>query len=412
MKNIAWQRRVLPNGIRMLLFPRMSSMTAQLSVAVAYGSNLDPEENAGMAHFLEHMTAGGSAKQIQRSRSIELMGGYLDFSTCNEDTMIVSDVTPDKLCKASQTFSELLFDCVFEEEKLLSERKIILHEIAEAEDDPWNVVDDLLKKNLFKTHPVKRPVLGFRKTVRKFSLDELDKIHHVNYVPQNIVLALSGNFSDESAETVAQNFDCAENKSGVSNNQPPVEIAKHTEETKKAKTGISQTYLSMGTRTVHSRHPDLPALNVIDTLLGVGSSSRLFIELREKKALAYSIESAHEYGLDYGYFHIDCAIESKRLEETKCLLQKELEKLRNVKVLDDELNKSKGMIEGTILRTVDSPVDFPETMAVMEMQFNSEYALQKYLENVKGLSANDILEVANKYLAEDRLSTAVLYPKT
>ena len=396
----------------MLLYPRMSSMTAQLSVAVAYGSNSDPEEHAGMAHFLEHMTAGGSAKQIERSRSIELMGGYIDFSTGNEDTMIVSDVTPDKLCKASQAFSELLFDCTFEEEKLLSERKIIMHEIAEAEDDPWNVVDELLRKNLFMNHPVKRPVLGFRKTVSKLSLDELDKIHHINYVPQNIVLVLSGNFSDKTAETVAQNFDCAKNKSGVSNNQPPVEITKHREETKKAKTGISQTYLSMGTRTVHSRHPDMPTLNVIDTLLGVGASSRLFIELREKKALAYSIESAHEYGSDYGYFRIDCAIESKRLEETKCLLHKEMEKLRNEKVLEDELNKVKDMIAGTILRTVDSPVDFPETMAVMEMQFNNENALQEYLGTVKALSANDIIEVANKYLAEDSLSTAVLYPKT
>jgi predicted Zn-dependent peptidase len=156
----------------------------------------------------------------------------------------------------------------------------------------------------------------------------------------------------------------------------------------------------------------MPTLNVIDTLLGVGASSRLFIELREKKALAYSIESAHEYGSDYGYFRIDCAIDSKRLEETKCLLHKEMEKLRNEKVLEDELNKVKDMIAGTILRTVDSPVDFPETMAVMEMQFNNENALQEYLGTVKALSANDIIEVANKYLAEDSLSTAVLYPKT
>jgi predicted Zn-dependent peptidase len=412
MKNIAWQRRVLPNGIRLLLYPRMSSMTAQLSIAVAYGSNSDPEKTAGMAHFLEHMTAGGSEKQIQRSRSIELMGGYIDFSTGNEDTMIVSDVMPDKLCKASQTFSELLFDCTFEEEKLRSERKIILHEIAEAEDDPWNVVDELMRKNLFKNHPVKRPVLGFRKTVSKLSLDEVDKMHQINYVPQNIVLILSGNFSDKAAENVAENFGYAKNESMISNNKVPVENSKSKEESRKSKTGISQTYLSLGARVVSSRHPDMPALNVIDTLLGVGASSRLFIELREKKALAYSIESAYEYGLDYGYFHIDCAIESKRLEETKCLLHKEVEKLRNEKVLDEELNKVKDMIAGTILRTVDSPVDFPEVMAVMEMHFNSENALQEYLEDVKALSANDILEVANKYLTEEKISTAVLYPKT
>jgi predicted Zn-dependent peptidase len=117
MTNLAWKRLVLPNGLRMLLFPRPGSMTAQLSVAVAYGSNSESEDTAGMAHFLEHMIAGGSTQRIGLSQSVEQMGGYIDFSTANEDTMIITDVMPDKLEETSKTLTELLFSSGFEEEK-------------------------------------------------------------------------------------------------------------------------------------------------------------------------------------------------------------------------------------------------------------------------------------------------------
>lgn len=144
-------------------------MTGQLSVAVDYGSNFEDEADAGMAHFQEHMTAGGSEKHIERSRRIEQMGGYVDFSTSNEDTMIITDVLPEKIGKTANVLSDLLFDSDFEEEKLASERKIILHEIAEAEDDPWGSAEELLRKCLYKNHPVRRPVLGFRNTVSQLS---------------------------------------------------------------------------------------------------------------------------------------------------------------------------------------------------------------------------------------------------
>jgi predicted Zn-dependent peptidase len=160
---LIWQRRILSNGLRVLYLPKPSANTVQLSVAVEYGSNSEAETEAGSAHFLEHMLAGGSDQRIQKSRSIESYGGSLTFYTDHEYTMSFGDVLPESLSQASQVLSELLFDNAFENEKFESERNIILNELAEISDDPSELIDELLLKSLFKTNPIRRPIGGYQK---------------------------------------------------------------------------------------------------------------------------------------------------------------------------------------------------------------------------------------------------------
>jgi len=184
---MSWRRSTLPNGLTVLLLPRQSTNTTQLSVAVKYGSNQEPKENAGVAHFIEHMVAGGSTKRIQLSRSIENSGGILDLFTNHEHMMSTMDFLPEKTAEASSILFQLLFTGDFEEEKFNQERKIILNELAEALDDPAERIEDLLLNSLFKDHPVKRPVGGYTKTVKQLTLDQLIMTHSANYVPENMI---------------------------------------------------------------------------------------------------------------------------------------------------------------------------------------------------------------------------------
>ncbi|MCJ7633321.1 insulinase family protein, partial [Candidatus Bathyarchaeota archaeon] len=172
-EDMLWRRDVLSNGIRVLLFPRFSDMTMQLAVAVEYGSNADSRDASGTAHFLEHMLAGGSAKRIDLSREIERLGGSSDFITTNEYTLSIADIVPEKGTKASHILSKLVFDSSFEQEKFELERKIILNEITEISDNPYEKVLEMLKRCLFQTHPVKLPIGGFHKTVNQLSLNQL-----------------------------------------------------------------------------------------------------------------------------------------------------------------------------------------------------------------------------------------------
>ena len=411
--SLQWKRKTLPNGLTVLLFPRASGMTTQLAVALKYGSNADAEDKSGTAHFLEHMIAGGTPERIQLSRDIERLGGCVDFFTTHDYTMTLADVAPEKVGRASKIMSKLLFDSRFEKENFERERKIILHEIAEASDNPWIQLDEMLTQCLFSSHPVRRPVSGYKKTVRNLALKDIEETHNAHYVSGNIVLVITGQFSETQVENILQNFsDSTQNSKTVTNtiDCPESEPPKKAMTTTKA--GLSQAYLSIGARTVSGKHPDIPALELINAILGGGASSRLFIEMREKRALAYNILSSQECGMDYGYFHIDCAVKTKNLNKTTQLLRKELDKIRAEKVPEAELNKAKDMILGAIYREVDSPANLPETLASMEMLFSSENALTDYIQNLKAITSNDIAETANRYFQENSYSTVTLTPKS
>ena len=405
-----WRRNTLSNGLRVLLFPRESANTTQLSIAVEFGSNQEPEEIAGVAHFLEHMLAGGSTKRIQLSRSIENSGGILDFYTDREYMMSTLDILPEELAEASFVISELLFNTDFEEEKFKQERKIILNELAEASDDPTVRIKELLLKSLFKKHPVKRPIGGFPKTVKRLTLDQLSNTHKTNYIPQNMILILTGNFSEKTTGMVLKNFEDRTIKETLSRKTYPAEAAKPKPLVVQKKPGIAQTYLSIGGRTVCSSHQDAPVLDLISALLSGGTSSRLFVELREKNGFTYDVNSDHNKGVDFGYFSINCAVKDKNLVKAKDLILKELSKLRREKVPIDELERNKNLIIADILRGMDNPQGCPEILAYLEIQFKSEKSLVDYIAKVKAVSSENIIEAANTYLQEDSLSTVLLKP--
>jgi predicted Zn-dependent peptidase len=405
-----WRRSTLPNGLTVLLYPRETANTTQLSISVGYGSNQEPEENAGVAHYIEHMLAGGSTKHIQLSRSIENSGGILDFYTDHEHMKTTMDILPKKLTEASQVISELLFNGDFEKKQFEKERKIILNEISEALDDPTDRIEELLLKTLFKNHPVKRPVAGFPETVKQLSLDQLENAYRSNYVPQNMVLILTGSFTEKTVRNALEKF---ENKaiSGVfSKKKFPEETTKSESVVVEKKPGIAQTYLSIGARTVCSTHQDSPKLDLVSALFSGGTSSRLFVELREKNALTYDVNCDHNKGVDFGYFSINCAVKDKKLLKTKDMILKEISRLRTNKVPTQELERNKNLILAEILRGMDNPNECSEILAYLEMQFKSERALIDYIDKIKAVSSQDIAEAANTYLQEDRLSTAMLKP--
>jgi len=409
---LLWKRRILSNNMRLLLYPKKSALTTQLSVAIEYGSNSDPEDRSGAAHLVEHMLAGGSKERINRSQSIESIGGTIEYSTSYEDTIIITDIIPNRIAETARILSEQLFDSTFEESNFKTEQKTVLNEIAEASDDPWKTLEVTLRKNLFKNHPIRLPTLGLRRTVSGMSLAEVKEAHSTKYVPENLVLILTGKFSDAALETVLKDFSIPTREHAPSKIATCTEYGNHAHETTIQKKGISQTYFSIGARTVPANHPDAPTLDLVETLMGSGVSSRLFVTLRLKNPLAYTIDARHELGSDFGYFHIDCAIRENNLPKTQRFIKEAISGMRDERVSEDELKKCKNIIIADTLRTIDSSQDLPLTLADFERKFNNENALFDYVNLIQNVSTNDINEAARKYLGEERLSSVIIIPKT
>jgi predicted Zn-dependent peptidase len=409
--SLVWHRSVLSNGLRVLYFPRPSANTVQLSVAVEYGSNNEVDLEAGVAHFLEHMLAGGSEKRIQKSRSVESYGGSLNFYTEHEYTMSFVDVLPESLPQAAQVLSELLFDKVFEGEKFAVEREIILHELAEDLDDPAVLINELLLKALFKKHPVSRPIGGYPKTLNTLELHQLEAVHTAAYGPQNMILMLMGNLSNKQIQGVLKYFENRAEYQKIIKQLYPQKTVKSSKRVAKGKQGITQTYLNIAAKTVNTKNVDAPKLDLISMILGGGTNSRLFIELREKNSLTYDVAAIHRKGLDFGYLNIGCAVKNSNTDKAQKMIFDEIAKLRAQTVLEEELERNKKLMLSGILRGIDSPDDCQSILAYMEIQFNHEKALIEYLDKIRAVTTTDILDVAQTYLHEDNFTTAILKPK-
>jgi zinc protease len=412
MKNsLVWERKILSNGLILLLYPRSSAITSQLSVAVKYGSNDDSESKIGTAHFLEHMLVGGSQKRIKLLHEIERSGGISNFETTNECTYCAVDVFPERLSEASKVLLELFFDKKFEREKLELERKVILNEIAEASDDLRGKTEETLLKCLFNNHPAKNPVLGSKKTVNQVTIRELEEAHEKHYAPQNMILTLSGKFSETDVETVLEGFQYKENSSLVSCKNRSIEDSKPRKEALSKKSGITQAYLCFGLRTPPAKNADAPVLDLASAILGMGESSRLFVELREKRALTYDFDSMNISCSDYGYFYINCATKIKSLEHTRAIIRDELQKMKTSPVSKAELEKSKNLVLADISRSFDSPHQLPRLLTDLEIYFENGNAVVDYVERIRSFSEQDVMQVSDKYFQEKNYSEAILAPK-
>ena len=226
-----------------------------------------------------------------------------------------------------------------------------------------------------------------------------------------MVLILAGNIDENTAEIVLKNFKDRSGQTKIPRKIYSVETGKPAPLVVEKKFGIAQTYLNIGARTVCSSHPDVAKLDLASAMLSGGTSSRLFVELREKSGLTYDVNSNHNKGFDFGYFSIGCAIKNKNLGKAKKVILKELSKLRTEKVAIEELERSKNLIIAEILRGMDNPHEASEIIAYLEMQFKNERALLDYVSRIKAVSSLDIIEAANTYLKEDNLSTVLLEPK-
>jgi predicted Zn-dependent peptidase len=226
-----------------------------------------------------------------------------------------------------------------------------------------------------------------------------------------MVLILTGNFSGKTCKKALEEFGNKPAGETLSKKSYSIESAKPKPIDVTKKAGLTQTYLSIGARTVFSSHKDVPALDLISAILSGGAGSRLFIELREKNAFTYDVQSDHNEGLDWGYFNVNCAVKNKNFDKAKTLIFKELLKLRTEKVPADEIQRSKNLITAEILRAIDNPQQSSDVLAYMEIQFKSEKSLADYINHLKSVTGENILEAANTYLQEDSFSTILLTPK-
>ncbi|MBI3357536.1 MAG: insulinase family protein, partial [Nitrospirae bacterium] len=287
-----YRKLTLDNGVRLVTerIPTLKSVTVGMWVNA--GSRDESPTQAGYSHFIEHMffkgTTTRSATDI--SREIDALGGEMNAFTTRETTTFYVKVLDQHLPKALDLLSDLFHRSRFGTKEIEKEKQVVLEEIRMVQDDPEDLVQELHTGLVMGRHPLSRPILGQEATIARLRRQDLLDYVGAHYRPQEMVLAVAGNFDQRQLEkTIARTFGRRrQSVHAAPRKRWPPEICGGVVMRRKP---LEQVHLCVGLKGIPAGHKDRYAAYVLNSVLGGSVSSRLFQEVREKRGLAYSIYS-------------------------------------------------------------------------------------------------------------------------
>ncbi len=386
------QKKVLKNGLTVIYDERDTDSVA-VEVLVKVGSNNENDKIRGISHFLEHMLFEGTKTRTNRqiAQQIESVGGEMNAATTNERTIFYIHILGRYIDKCLEILADIIKNSIFSEKEFEKERKVILEEISMIQDDPKLFQFDYFMSKLFKKHPSKYPVIGTKESISKMKRGDLVSYFKKYYVPNNMVLAISGNVKNI-LDKIERYFGDIEPGKEIT-----FEFIKEVKDKKpegyKLRKNIDHSYLILGYKTVPRTNKDSYALDVIQSLLSRGFSSRLLDEIRNKRGLAYNVGAIHESMSTIGYFLSFLSTDKKNLDEARKIL---LEQFNLPGLNEKELKEAKDYIEGNMKIKQEDNKERSDFIGFWELVEDCKRA-ENYFNEIRKVTVNDVKRVVRKY---------------
>ena len=402
----------LPNGLRVLTAPMPHTRSVAVSVYVGAGSRYETDAEAGVAHYIEHLCFKGTERRptaLEISQVVDSVGGHMNAATDRELTVFY--------CKVAQPYFELALDLLgdlvrrplFAPEEMEKERGVIIEELASIADSPAQLADLLLDETLWPGQPLGRDVAGSEETVRGITRDVALSYLHDQYVPNNTVVSIAGAVTPEQvAAQIESTFgDWPRGVprgwfQAVNGQQAPRAAVKYK--------ASEQAHLSLAVRGLPMHHPDRYALSLLSVIFGEGMSSRLSLELRERRGLCYDVHSYCSFFLDAGAFTLYAGVDPSKTEEALQALIAELVKLRDSGVAEDELQRAQGLAKGRILLRMEDTRAVSDWLGTQELLSGRVRTVDDVTARIDAVTSADIQRVARDLIVERQLSLAVVGP--
>lgn len=406
-----YQLITLANGIR-IVFKAANLPVAHACVIINAGARDEPEGKAGLAHFIEHLvfkkTTRRSTSQILNC--LELVGADLNAYTTKEYTCLHASFLNEHLSRTLDLFEDILFHSEFPEKELEKEKGVIQDEIASYKDSPEDAIADDFEDLLFKNHPLGNNILGTTASLNSFTKADIQAFIEKNYSPENMVIGITANKSLTKIKSICEKYFGHIPPSSIQSKRlaPLKNKSVHNIEKKP----ISQVHYMLGATAYDLYHPLKTALLLTNNLLGgMGMSSRLNLEIREKHGIAYTIESNYSPLSDTGILTIYFGTDHDKVEKAKSLLFKELKKIRDVQLGPIQLQQAKRKYIGQIALGEENRMSLIIALAKNVIDHGYAETLEEIFAKINGVSADQIQQVANEILSPENLSSLVFYPE-
>ena len=402
-------REQFDNGLCLLTESMPDVRSVSFGAWLTRGSRHESDTRSGIAHFIEHMlfkgTASRSAEDI--AQEIDSLGGQLDAFTAKECASYYVKVLDEHLPRAVDVLADLLLHPAFDADDIEREKKVVLEEIKMMEDTPDDLVHELFTQRFWSGHPLGRPILGVPSTIDELDSATLREHFDRAYTAGNLVLAAAGHVDHAAVRDLVGNAfgGVPVNGDGVATTAPtavPGLLLRN-------KT-LEQCHICLGVSGYPQQHDDRYVCYVLNVVLGGSMSSRLFQNIREKRGLAYAVSSGLVAYRDGGAFTIYAGCDTDAAREVVDLVVAELQDVRDRPISDEELQRAKDHLKGSLVLSLESTSSRMSHMARQEIYFGRQFTLDDTLGGVEQVTSDDVQRVARDLFPPGGLAATVLGP--
>jgi len=390
-------------GVRVVTEEVPSVRSVALGLWVRTGSRDETPAQAGVSHFLEHLLFKGTERfsAIEIAERLDGLGAAVNAATGKETTHIHARFLDEHTEEVFDLLAEMLLAPTYPE--VDSEREVVLEEIAMYEDEPQDRVHDILAEAVFGAHPLGRRVLGEAEVISSVPVPEIEAYRSGRYTGPNVVVGAAGNVDHARIAGLAERL--VRPPAGVDGPGPSAEPGEEARLQFYEK-DTEQYHICFGAPGMTRADERRYALAVLDSIFGGSSSSRLFIEIREKRGLAYSVGSYSEQYTDSGLVATYVGTREDNVEEACSIIGAELARLRSAPVTAAELARAKENVKGRLVLSSESTAARMSRISRATLFGLPIDSLDEMLAKIDAVTVEDLTALAGELYRPERLSAA------
>ncbi|HEX5448605.1 MAG TPA: pitrilysin family protein [Gaiellaceae bacterium] len=407
-----FQRSTLSNGVRVLTAPLDHAQSVACYVMLAAGSRYEHPKNRGIAHFAEHMFFKGT-DNLPTARDIatlvDTMGGEFNAFTSKEYTAYYIRCSGEKRDTALEVLVDMIRHSKFDAEELEREKGVILEEMNMYFDTPQDYVGSVYNALLFGDNPLGWETLGTRETIKAATRDTFLEYLDRWYAPQRMIVGIAGMVGDGLNEKLESLLgDMSGNGTG---GPPPAAVEKSAAPVVRLHSKESdQAHICVGVPSYPVNHPDRYALQLLATVLGGGMSSRLFLEVRERRGLAYYVHGVNMAYTDAGTLVSQAGVDINRIDEAISTVVEQFQLMATERVPGDELEKARSLAKGRFVLQTESPNGLLLYGLRREVLEGRAAEPEELLAGLDAVTVEDVQRVAQDVIAGEGMRLAVIGP--
>lgn len=403
----------LSNGLRIVTHPMKGRDSVAVGIWIGVGGRYEEDSIKGAAHFLEHIVFKGSkqytCKEIKEN--IEGVGGTLNAFTSDEQTCFFAKIPSKHLKLTFDILADMALFPKISKKDVVKESAVIVEEIKMYHDLPQYFVLELFDQLMWPDHPLGKSLTGTTKSVVGMTERDLKQFHGKFYSPGNIVVSVCGNVNHETIVHMVRRK-MSSLKQSQRQDYLPVGKLQDTPNVKFYKKNIEQMHVALGAAGLDEKHPDRHALCLLSVLLGGNMSSRLFVEVREKHGLAYSIGCSAKTLHDTGQFIIRAGVDNQKITQAVQLILKELDKISRESVSTGEFKRAKDYLLGQFLLSLEDTMEHMLWIGESLIAKNECKTLKQVVNSYEKITRQDLKRVAGEILNRNKYKLAVVGPIT